>query len=77
MSNVITKEQIHEIEELTMEHSDTLIAYGADLYRMGMNDGAKYALQGALQGAITAFAICTGLKISYEIYKAKEINKTE
>lgn len=73
MSNVITKEQIHEIEELAMEHSDALIAYGADLYRMGMKDGAKYTLQ----GAITAFAICTGLTISYEIYKAKETKKTE
>ena len=40
MSNLITESQKHDIEKLAVNYSDALIAYGADMYRKGMINGA-------------------------------------
>lgn len=46
MSKLITDAQKHEIEELAVEHSGALIAYGADLYRKGMIKGLTIGIVG-------------------------------
>ena len=43
---LITVAQKEEIGALAAEHADALIAYGADLYRKGMINGAIAALTG-------------------------------
>lgn len=40
MKPVITESQKREIGALAVEHSDSLIAMGADLYRQGLIKGA-------------------------------------
>lgn len=47
MRKVITGAQKQEIAELANAgHSDALIAYGADLYRDGLIQGAAYVVAG-------------------------------
>lgn len=46
MFNTITEEQIIEIENLTKEHHDALVAYGADLYKQGLIKGAIVCVAG-------------------------------
>ena len=58
MSKIITKEQEREIEQLAVEHSDALIAFGADLYRQGMFKGGVIILAGVVVGK--------GLSLAYE-----------
>lgn len=50
MFKVITEDQKREIEGLAAEHSDALIAFGADLYRTGLIKGAIYAVAGVCVG---------------------------
>ena len=40
MNKLITETQKNEIEKLAEEHSEALIAYGADMYRKGTIEGA-------------------------------------
>ena len=61
MSNVITELQKNEIEKLYIRHSDTLIAYGADMYRKGLINGAITASIGVLT-AISVSAISKVIK---------------
>lgn len=51
MSKLITDEQKVEIEILSEEHFDALVAYGADLYRKGMFKGFAIGLGGFLIGS--------------------------
>lgn len=37
---IITEKQKQEIEQLIPKHKEALIAYGADMYRRGMTNGA-------------------------------------
>lgn len=50
MSKIITEAQKHEIESLSVEHWDALIAYGADMYRDGLIRGAIIGVAGAALG---------------------------
>lgn len=59
MSKLITNEQKREIEQLAVEHSDALIAFGADLYRQGMIKG----------GVITLAGVIVGMEISHAYEK--------
>jgi len=59
MSFVITEAQKREIENLAKEHSDALIAMGADMYRHGILRGALWTLAGVSIGVM-----------STQIYKA-------
>lgn len=61
MSNVITELQKNEIEKLYIRHSDALIAYGADMYRKGLINGAITASIGVLT-AISVSAISKVIK---------------
>ena len=53
----ITKTQQHEIEKLAVDHSDALIAFGADLYRSGLLKGARIGVVSAIGGMIVVQAI--------------------
>ena len=57
MTKLITEEQKHEIEKLAEDHSDALIAYGADLYRKGIYKGAIIVSIGVLIGAVVTSAV--------------------
>lgn len=57
MTKLITEEQKHEIEKVAEDHSDALIAYGADLYRKGIYKGAIIVSVGVLIGAVVASAV--------------------
>lgn len=61
MKNFITEEQKHEIESLSQEHHDALIAYGADLYNQGVKDGsdayARNQAQGFREGLLSSLII--------------------
>lgn len=48
---IITEEQIIEIENMSKEHFDALVAYGADMYRQGIFKGAVIAAVGTAVGA--------------------------
>lgn len=50
MSKLITDAQKHEIEELAVEHSEALIAYGADMHSRGMFKGFVVGVVGVLIG---------------------------
>ena len=69
MSNLITELQKNEIEKLAVNHSDALIAYGADMYRKGMINGAIAASIGVL----TAISVSTISKV----IKNKKSQKSE
>ena len=59
MSKVITKSQMKEIEYLGKNHADSLIAYGADMYRKGLVHGVVY--------------LTVGFVIGYSIIKVRDI----
>ena len=61
MSNVITELQKNEIEKLDIHHYDALIAYGADMYRKGLINGAITVSIGVLT-AISVSAISKVIK---------------
>ena len=56
MNKITTETQKNEIEKLANEHSDALIAYGADLYRQGM-------LKGAIIGSICVIVSVSVLRV--------------
>lgn len=65
MKPVINESQKREIEALAVEHSDVLIAMGADLYRHGLIKGA----------IIGGFGVATGFVVSMIKSARKEIKK--
>ena len=70
MSKLITKEQEREIEQLAIEHSDALIAFGVDLYRQGMFKGGVIVLAGIVVGK--------GISLAYEkLVTNKQTTKEE
>jgi hypothetical protein len=66
MKPVINEKQKTEIEALAVEHSDALIAMGADLYRQGL-------IKGAIIGGL---GVATGFVVSI-IKSAKKETKME
>lgn len=66
MKPVINEKQKREIEALAVEHSDALIAMGADLYRQGL-------IKGAIIGSL---GVATGIAVSI-IRSVKKENKKE
>lgn len=66
MKPVINEKQKQEIEALAVEHSDALIAMGADLYRQGL-------IKGAIIGGLS---VATGFVVSI-IKSAKKGTKKE
>lgn len=52
MSKLITDVQKHEIEELAVEHSEALIAYGADMHGRGMFKGFAIGVAGVIVGYV-------------------------
>lgn len=52
MSKIITEAQEHEIEKLMEEHKDALLAFGAEAYVQGGNDGVAAYNRGEMQGLI-------------------------
>lgn len=48
MKTIMTTAQQKELVAIGTEHLDTLVAYGGDMYRMGLVKGAKIALTGRL-----------------------------
>ncbi len=67
MKPVITESQKREIEALTWEHSDALIAMGADVYRQGF-------IKGAIIGGV---GVATGFVFSMITSAMKEIKKEQ
>ena len=65
MKELITQEQINEIEELAKDHTPALVAFGADLYRDGFN-------KGVLHGAV---AVGVGVAIAGAVSICKEIRR--
>lgn len=49
---LISEKQKKEIEALAVEHSDALIAMGADLYRQGLIRGAIFGGFGVAVGVV-------------------------
>lgn len=66
MKPVINERQKREIGALAVEHSDALIAMGADLYRQGL-------IKGAIIGGL---GVTTGFVVSI-FRSAKKENKKE
>lgn len=62
MRQLITQEQIKELEELAVDHQPALVAFGADAYR----DGYK---RGVLHGAV-AFGVGVAIAGAVNIYKS-------
>lgn len=67
MKPVINEKQKREIGALAVEHSDALIAMGADLYRQGL-------IKGAIIGGL---AVTTGFVVSILKSAKKEIKKEQ
>ena len=65
MKTVINESQKREIGALAMEHSDALIAMGADLYRQGL-------IKGAIIGGL---GVATGFVVSMIKFAREEIKK--
>ena len=65
MKPVINESQKREIGALAVEHSDALIAMGADLYRHGL-------IKGAIIGGL---GVATGFAVSMIKSARKEIKK--
>lgn len=53
MFNIISETDKRELENLAEEHSDVLIAFGAEMYRKGMLNGALAITIGAAIGFVT------------------------
>lgn len=70
MRIIITDLQKKEIETLTNNHFDALIAYGADLYHQGMIKGATMAII----GMVTATTVS---KVVWKVMKTKKSQQTE
>lgn len=51
---IITEEQIIEIENMSKEHFDALVAYGGDMYRQGIFKGAIVATAGIATGVVVS-----------------------
>lgn len=64
MKPVITESQKREIGALAVEHSDALIAMGADLYRQGL-------IKGAIIGGLSV-AVCFVISAIRDVRKDKK-----
>ena len=75
MKTIMTMEQQKELVAIGIEHLDTLVAYGGDMYRMGLVKGAKCALTGAVIGVVvnTVVSIVVEIKKETKNRKKKEI----
>lgn len=75
MKTIMTMAQQKELVAIGTEHLDTLVAYGGDMYRMGLVKGAKCALTGAVIGVVasTVVSIVDEIKKETKNRKKKEI----
>ena len=69
---IITEIQKKEIEQLIPEHTEALVAYGADMYRRGLITGAVWLAIGVGCGFVI-----TGLKEIYKYQKSKKEHEEE
>lgn len=72
MKTIMTMTQQKELAALGTEHFDTLVAYGGDMYRMGLVKGAKSALTGAVIGAAASAIVGIVVEIKKETKNRKE-----
>ena len=72
MKTIMTMAQQKELVAIGTEHLDTLVAYGGDMYRMGLVKGAKCALTGAVIGVVASTVIRTVVEIKKETKNRKE-----
>lgn len=72
MKTIMTMAQQKELVTIGTEHLDTLVAYGGDMYRMGLVKGAKIALMGAVIGVVASTIVSTVDEIKKETKNRKE-----
>lgn len=72
MKTIMTMAQQKELVAIGTEHLDTLVAYGGDMYRMGLVKGAKIALMGAVIGVVASTIVSTVDEIKKETKNRKE-----
>lgn len=73
MKRVITEEQRREIVNLAENHLDALIAYGADLYRDGLRNGAIATLTGVIAVGICGPLLCKTVKFVKSKYRQNKV----
>ncbi|GEM_PF-6866186 len=66
---IITDKEMKEIEQLIPEHKESLVAYGAYMYRCGVFTGAAYLAIGVGLGFI--------IHVSRVIYKDRKSKKNK
>ena len=71
MKSIITAEQMTEIIDISREHHDALIAFGADMYRSGIYRGALIAMAGFGIGLVAGFGIGLVASVIYGVLKKK------
>ena len=72
MKTIMTMAQQKELVAIGTEHLDTLVAYGGDMYRMGLVKGAKCALMGAVIGVVARTVVSIVVEIKKETKNRKE-----
>lgn len=72
MKTIMTMAQQKELVAIGTEHLDMLVAYGGDMYRMGLVKGAKIALMGAVIGVVASTIVSTVVEIKKETKNRKE-----
>ena len=72
MKTIMTMAQQKELVAIGTEHLETLVAYGGDMYRMGVVKGAKIALTGAVIGVVTSAIVNTVVEIKKETKNRKK-----
>lgn len=72
MKTIMTMAQQKELVAIGTEHLETLVAYGGDMYRMGIVKGAKIALTGAVIGVVASAIVNTVVEIKKETKNRKK-----
>ena len=72
MKTIMTMAQQKELVAIGIEHLDTLVAYGGDMYRMGFVKGAKIALTGAVIGVVASAIVSIVVEIKKETKNRKK-----
>ena len=72
MKTIMTMAQQKELVAIGTEHLETLVAYGGDMYRMGIIKGAKCALTGAVVGIVARAVVSIVVEIKKETKNRKE-----
>lgn len=72
MKTTMTMVQQKELVALGTEHYDTIVAYGGDMYRMGLAKGAKSVLAGVVIGAAASAIVSIVAEIKKKIKNGKE-----